>query len=118
MFLGVWLDLVEITDEYMKEMGQKTKPYTIIILHKTEKINEPDADKIVWEHGRRNHQLRRDGVLRVVCPVRDESDVAGIGIFSTDVEKTKGIMDEDPAVKAGILKYEIHSARGFQGDAL
>jgi len=32
---------MQITDEYMKEMRQKAKPYTVMILHKTKKYNEP-----------------------------------------------------------------------------
>jgi hypothetical protein len=27
-------------------------------------------------------------------------------------------MQEDPAVKAGVLIYELHACRGFPGDAL
>jgi hypothetical protein len=107
-----------VTDDYMLEMRQKTKPYTFIILHKTPKIKESGADKIIWEHGRRNYELRRDGMLRIVCPVRDESDVAGTLIFSTNMEETRKIMNEDPGVKAGIFVYEIHETRSFPGDAL
>ena len=107
-----------ISDEYMREMLQRTLPYTVVILHKTAKRGQPDADKIVWEHGRRNFELRRDGILCVVCPVRDESDISGIGIFSTDSERTKEIMDNDPGVKAGIFTYETHATRSFPGDAL
>lgn len=107
-----------VTDEYMREMIQKNKPYTLVILHKTPGINEPNTDKIVWEHGRRNFELRRDGILCIVCPVRDETDTSGVGIFSTDVEETRKIMDEDPGVKAGIFVYEIHPTRSFPGDAL
>ena len=59
----------DITDDYMREMLQTTKPYTLVILHRTSKRNEPNADKIVWEHGRRNFELRRDGLLCVVGPV-------------------------------------------------
>jgi len=110
--------MTQITEDYMREMSQKTRPYTIVILCKTPKRNEPNADKIVWEHGRRNYELRRDGILNIVCPVADESDVAGFGIFSTNAEETRRIMDEDPAVKAGIFVYEIHSARSFPSDAL
>ena len=110
--------MTEITDEYMQEMRQKTKPYTVMILHKTPKINEPNADKIVWEHGRRNYQLRRDGIIRIACPIRDESVVAGILIFSTNAEETKKIMDEDPGVKAGVFTYEIYPTRSFPADAL
>jgi hypothetical protein len=44
--------------------------------------------------------------------------VKGVGIFSTREEETKRIMDEDPAVKAGIFTYEIHPCRSFPGDKL
>jgi len=110
--------MAHITDEYMRDMLQNSKPYTIVVLHKTLRSEEPGADKIVWEHGRRNFELRRDGKLCVVCPVGDESDVSGIGIFSTDVKATREIMDEDPGVKAGIFVYETHATRSFPGDAL
>jgi hypothetical protein len=108
-----------ITDEYMREMLQTTRSYTVVILHRTSKRSEPGADKIVWEHGRRNFALRRDGILCIVCPaMRDESDVAGICIFSRDVGETRRIMDDDPAVKEGILEYEAHPIEGFPGDSL
>lgn len=110
--------MVAITDDFVREMISKTKPYTAVILRKTYKIDEPGADKIVWEHGRRNFELRRDGILCIVCPIRDESDLAGIGIFSTDVAETKKIMDQDPGVRAGIFTYEIHATRSFASDAL
>jgi hypothetical protein len=99
-------------------MIEKTKPYTVVILRRTTKIGEPGTDRIVWEHGRRNFELRRDGILRVVCPVRDESGVSGVGIFSTDLEETRRIMDEDPGVRAGIFVYETHLTRSFPGDTL
>jgi len=37
---------------------------------------------VIWEHGRRNFGLRDDGVLAVVLPVRDDSDVCGVGVFA------------------------------------
>ncbi len=110
--------MAEITDDYMLEMRQKTREYTVVILHKNPKISEPGMDKIVWEHGRRNFELRRDGILLIVCPVRDESSISGIGIFSTDTDETRKIMDEDPGVKAGIFTYETHPTRSFPGDGL
>ena len=107
-----------ITDHYMHEMIQKTKPYTLVILHKTAKLNDVGAKEIVWEHGRRNFELRSDGKLNIVCPVRDDSDISGVGVFSTNLEDTRKIMDEDPAVKAGILLYEMHPTSSFPGDSL
>jgi len=108
-----------ITNEYMREMLKTTQPYTVVILHRTPRREEPGADEIVWEHGRRNFELRRDGVLCIVGQVvRDESDIAGICVFSTDVERTREVMDGDPAVKAGIFVYETHLIHSFPGDAL
>ncbi len=107
-----------ITDDYMHEMLKTLKPYTVVILRATPKRKEPGADRTVWEHGRRNFELRRDGILCIVCPVTDESDVAGFCIFSTNAEETCKIMDEDPGVKAGLFVYETHPVRSFPGDAL
>ena len=106
-----------ITDEYMRRMLSTTKPYTIVLLRSTPKRDEPGADAVVWEHGRRNFELRRDGILRIVCPI-GKSGLAGLGIFSTDLERTRAIMEGDPAVKAGIMTYELYSAVSFPNDSL
>lgn len=108
----------EITDDFMRAMMLKTKAYTVVILKTTPKLQEPGADQIVWEHGRRNFGLRQEGKLVVVCPIRDDSNVSGIGIFNADVESTRKIMAEDPGVRAGIFRYEIHASRSFPGDYL
>ncbi len=110
--------MTAITDEYMREMIAKTRSYTIIILRMTEKRSQPGADRIIWEHGRRNFALRQDGLLPVVCPVADGSEVSGIGIFDGTVDEVRKIMDEDPGVQAGIFTYELHTCRGFPGSCL
>ncbi len=107
-----------ITDEYMREMLPTAKSYTIVILKATPKRREPGADKIVWEHGRRNFALRADGVMPIVCPVADESDIRGVSIFNASLEDVGKIMDEDPAVKAGVFTYELHACKSFPGDRL
>ena len=76
------------------------------------------VEKIIWEHGRRNYALRAEGVLSIVCPISDGSDVTGVGIFNANVEEVKTIMEEDPGVKAGVFVYEIHACRSFPGDCL
>lgn len=109
----------KITDDHMRRMLRKIKPYTFVILRRTPKRDEPGADETVWEHGRRNFELRRDGRLSIVCQVdRDESDIAGLYLFATRPAETRKIMDEDPTVKAGIFVYETHLVRSFPGDAL
>jgi len=110
--------MLTITDEFMHEMLKKTKQYSIVILKAGPKKKEQGSEKIIWEHGRRNFSLRQEGLLSIVCPISDGSDVSGLGIFNASVEETKKIMDEDPAVKDGIFFYEIHPCRSFPGDSL
>ena len=110
--------MTTITDEYMKEMIATTKPFTIAILKTGPNFNRPDIMQIVWEHGRRNFSLKADGLLPIVCPVRDGSEVCGVGIFNADPDETKKILDEDPGVKAGAFVYEIHPTKTFPGSSL
>ncbi len=110
--------MTTITDEFMRQMIATTRNYSIVILKAGPKRNEDGVEKIIWEHGRRNFALRAEGVLPIVCPVTDESDVAGIGIFDASVEEVQKIMDEDPGVKAGVFVYEIHACRSFPGASL
>src|SRR5216684_9318530 len=105
-----------ITDELMRQRISATKNYCIVILKAGPKKNEEGAEKIIWEHGRRNFSLRADGVLAIVCPVPDESELSGIGIFNATAEETAAIMDGDPGVRAGVFVYELHPCRSFPGD--
>jgi hypothetical protein len=107
-----------ITDEYMRQMLPTTKAYSVVILKSGPNRNVEGADKIVWEHGRRNFELRADGMLAIVCPVADGSDVAGIGIFNADPAEVTAIMNDDPGVKAGLFVFEVHPCRSFPGDSL
>lgn len=110
--------MTTITDELMMQMMTTTKNYTVVILKSGPAYHQPDAKKIIWEHGRRNFALRAEGLLSVVCPVMDVSEVRGIGIFNADEAKTKAVMDEDPGVVAGVFVYETHPCRSFPGDSL
>ena len=107
-----------ITDEYMREMLPKSKEYWIVVLKAGPKINEPGVEKIIWEHGRRNFALKAEGFLPIVCPVRDGTNVSGVGIFNANAEETKNIMDEDPGVQAGVFVYDLHPCRSFPGSSL
>lgn len=102
----------------MMEMRKNTKNYCAVILKTGPQFGMPGVEKIIWEHGRRNFSLRAEGLLSIVCPIADNSDTKGIGIFNGDPEKIKEIMDEDPGVKQGVFTFEIHPCRSFPGDSL
>lgn len=109
---------MEITNEYMQQMLVTTKPYSIVILKPGPNISMPGVEKLIWEHGRNNFRLRAEGLLSIVCPVINGTDVRGVGIFNADVEATKKLMDDDPGVKEGIFLYDVFPCRSFPGDCL
>ncbi|MCL5267283.1 MAG: YciI family protein [Bacteroidetes bacterium] len=110
--------MTTITDDFMRQRLSQARNYTIVILKKTSRTSEQGADKIIWEHGRRNMAMNADGLLPVVCPVNDGTDLAGVGIFDASVEETLKILDDDPGVKAGLFTFELHPCRGFPGSSL
>ena len=109
---------LEITDEYMREMLATTREYTFVLLTAGPQYGSPGSDKIIWEHGRRNFMLRAQGVLSIVCPIRDDTERCGICIFNTTPEEADQIMQGDPGVQAGLFAYDIHPIRSFPGDKL
>ncbi len=110
--------MIEISDDYMRDMLGKARPYSVLVLKKGPNYR-PDGDRsIIWEHGRRNFALRAAGHLAVVVPLATETDMAGLGLFTTSVEETRVLMLDDPAVKAGWLTFEVYAGRSFPGDSL
>ena len=85
-----------VTDDDMRAGLATTRTYTAVILVAGPNYGSPEAGPIIWEHGRRNFGLRADSVLNVVCPVTDDTDVCGIGIFDLDRDSTIALMDDDP----------------------
>jgi hypothetical protein len=106
------------TDEMMRERLAQARTYTMVVLRCTDRYGMDGTNQIIWEHGRRNMGLQADGLMPIVCPVGDETGLAGVAIFVDDPDTVRSIMDSDPAIQAGILSYTVHPCRGFPGSAL
>jgi hypothetical protein len=102
-----------ITDDYMRQMLPLARNYCLVILKAGPKRKEPGVEKIIWEHGRRNFALRADGVLSIVCPVVDESEVRGIGIFNASAEGTKKLWTKIRELKQRSLSTNFIPAGAF-----
>jgi hypothetical protein len=76
---GLGLEPPSITDEHMNGRLPQSRDYVLVILKRTPKLNRPEVDLIIWEHGRRNMALQQAGLMPIVCPVPDDGDHAGIG---------------------------------------
>jgi uncharacterized protein YndB with AHSA1/START domain len=106
------------TDEEMSARLAGTAAYTTILLRATDACVRPTVDPVIREHGRRNMALADAGLLVVVLPVTDDSNLSGIGVFNAGPDEVRTIMDDDPGVRAGIFSYDIHPVRGFPGASL
>jgi hypothetical protein len=53
-------------------------------------------------------------------PVMDNnSEIAAVAIYNTtDKDEVKRLMDNDPAISAGVFKYEVVTGMGLPGDKL
>ena len=111
-------ELPTISDEFMRSMLPTAQTYTVVMLRRGPAYDPPASNPIIWEHGRRNFALRAAGLLSVVCPISDDTDLAGIGIFDAPPADVERLLEGDPAVQAGVLLFEVHPARGFPGDSL
>lgn len=113
-----------ISDEDFDASREGMRPYTIVLLKKGPKYSpigpnrDPEVAAVIYRHGRRNMQLRLAGLLRVVCPVADDSELAGVAVFDATVEECDAIYSRDPAVLASILTYEVHATRTFPDSSL
>lgn len=110
--------LPAISDETMRARLGQVRPYTLALLHATDKCVRPEVDPIIWEHGRRNMALVDAGELLIVLPVSDNTGLAGLGVFAGGADRVTTILEGDPGVQAGIFRYELHPARGFPGASL
>lgn len=111
------MSTTHITDEQLGDWVKAARPYTVVILRPGPQRDIEGAERIVFEHGRRNAELQLAGVLPIVCPVGDDT-VSGVGIFDRTPEQTRELMDGDPGVQAGVFRYEIHTCHSLPGSQL
>ena len=116
--------LPKITEDVLRESLARALPYTVIILTAGPRFSpagpnrDPEVARIILQHGMRNFALREAGLLAVVCPVADGTNVSGIGVFAATPQDVDRIYSQDPAVKAGVLNYEVHPTLAFPGSTL
>ena len=87
------------------------KPYFFVILKKGHNRDQDSATAAQIQKGHIDNinKLAAAGKLNVAGPFLDEGDMRGIFIFdSGNEEEVKSFVENDPAVKAGRLIYEIH----------
>ena len=86
--------------------------YTLVFMKSDEKWN-PDAPgvmDVIHQHGAFLHDMIERGNMAVAgpFPLREAGELRGVTIFRVGTEQTTKLVADDPTVKAGLLKPEIH----------
>ena len=110
--------MTAITDDEMRERLAQSRDYTLALLRVAEGADLAAARPLLWEHGRRNFGLRAEGLLPLIFRAADDSDWAGVGVFTASPDEVERILADDPAIQAGVLTYELHPMKSFPGDGL
>ncbi|MFF0491404.1 hypothetical protein ACWDSJ_06325 [Nocardia sp. NPDC003482] len=110
--------MADVSDEMMRTRIAQAAPYTLVLLRKAPDFDAQQAFPIIWEHGRRNMSLQLDGIMPIICPIRDDSSMAGAAILTVGLDRARELLDADPGVRAGIFTYELHACTSFPGSVL
>jgi uncharacterized protein YciI len=94
-----------------KNKADNLKPYFLVILKKGPHRDQDSTLAAAIQKGHMDNinKLAASGKLNVAGPFLDEGDMRGIFIFdSGNEQEVRSFVENDPAVKAGRLTYEIH----------
>jgi uncharacterized protein YciI len=95
------------------------RSYVLVLIYRgpTQIEDEEEAAAMQRGHLASNARLYEEGKLILAGPFRDNTDLRGIFLFDSDsVEEVRGWCDQDPGIRSGWLRVEIHpwySARGI-----
>lgn len=99
------------TLSFAQDIPDGLKAYTFVMLIKgdTRDHNSEETEAIQKAHMQYMDEMAEKHGLNVAGPFLDDGFWRGILIFDeTNVDIVKELVENDPAVKAGRLKFEIH----------
>ena len=88
----------------------KGRPYTLVFLKSGKRIptKTEAAQQMQIAHLTHLFTMEQEGKISIFGPVVNDMKLRGIIVFnSTDREYIKKELEEDPYIKAGILRYEL-----------
>jgi uncharacterized protein YciI len=69
----------------------------------------PETRKLQEEHMANIVRMGAEGKLVIAGPFMDNGDLRGLYVFRTgSAEEAKALVESDPAVRAGRLRFELH----------
>ena len=90
----------------------KLDAYTVVFLWRpadAPQLPEDELDRLQAEHFANNARFRKEGHAVITGPLSGQPDpsLRGINVFRTSVDETRGLMEGDPLVQAGRLRFEV-----------
>jgi uncharacterized protein len=85
--------------------------YYLGLLYKgsTRTQSPAEAEKIQAAHLQHLNSLYKQGILLIAGPMGDDGDLRGIVVLKVkSLEEAQALVNQDPAVKAGRLRVELH----------
>jgi uncharacterized protein YciI len=86
--------------------------YTVVLMKRGDhwNPNAPEFMDVMKQHHAFIKQMTEQGNLAIAgpFPFSDQGELRGVAIFRVGAEQTAKLTQEDPIVKAGLLKPEIH----------
>ncbi len=86
--------------------------YTLVLMKRAEHWNPeaPEFMEVIKRHHAFVRQMTEEGSIAVAgpFPLSEAGEVRGVVIYRVGQEQTAKLAQEDPVVKAGILKPELH----------
>lgn len=94
------------------ETTQGMEQYTLVLLKSGEKWNPnaPGFMDVIRQHHAALQEMIEKGKIALAgpFPLSDPGELRGVTIFRVGLEETAKLVRDDPTVKAGLLKTEIH----------
>ncbi|NBU51882.1 MAG: hypothetical protein EBS24_04555 [Chitinophagia bacterium] len=109
---------------FMYQDGDTTytmKKYYMAFLKRGDKTSVDDEERMRIQQAHLDHMshLAEQDKICIAGPFGDDTDLRGIVIYSAkSMEEARSYADSDPAVKAGILKIDIHPWWAAKGSKL
>lgn len=105
-----------VTDDDVHELAATARPYSLAVLRWANRDHSEEVE-VGAAHQRRMVELRRDGIIAILCPVASDI-ICGVAILTVPLDEAARLMNGDPCVQSGIMTCEVVPCHSFAGDAL
>ena len=114
--MKIWMFLLLFFCALSLGLAEEQQPpqlvtYYLGLLYKGQVRTQPadESAKIQAAHLHHLESLYKQGVLLIAGPMGDDGDLRGIVVLKVkSLEDAQAVVNQDPAVKAGRLRVELH----------